>query len=243
MKRKSGENGSNSASNQQLPVQRLSIWPQAILVLFLQTPFFQAFTASGAFYFSILASTRGQKREGCGALIKTERFKHQGTVVLTDDQEAGRRSVWFLLHDWRGTAAQPAWYLRGRGWWRAGGVCYREPSVYVSVNVMSSQDQGSRRAATMEGRGGLVHCWEGAGRSTDLQLCRRWWIFYPSPSWRITNNMKGMIPAGGGIGAPESESESEVQKEPKWLRVLNQSWFSNRYNPERDKVGIRWIVQ
>lgn len=37
--------------------------------------------------------------------------------------------------------------------WRVAGVCYREPSVYVSVNVMSSQDQGSRRAATMEGGG------------------------------------------------------------------------------------------
>lgn len=38
-----------------------------------------------------------------------------------------------------------------------GGGCYREPSVYVSVNVTSSQDQGSRRAATMAGRGELVH--------------------------------------------------------------------------------------
>lgn len=39
------------------------------------------------------------------------------------------------------------------GW----GLGCREPSVYVSVNVMSSQDQGSRRAARMEGRGELVH--------------------------------------------------------------------------------------
>lgn len=59
-----------------------------------------------------------------------------------------------------------------------------EPSVYVSVNVMPSQDQGSRRAAKMKGMGGGgLYIAERAlvGRRT-FSCVDAGGFFYPSPS-------------------------------------------------------------
>lgn len=102
---------------------------------------------------------------GGGTLIKPERSKHRGTVVarrfppMIKKLEGEVCDFCSVIGEEPELSRPPTSGEGGGGGGGGGGeVGYREPSVYVSVNVMSSQDQGSRRAAAVEGgRGGLVH--------------------------------------------------------------------------------------
>lgn len=78
-------------------------------------------------------------------------------IVSSDDQEAGERSgcdaVPLLERNRGGGSRRFATAGHAR-------ECSRKPLVYVSVNVMSFQDHGSRRTARIKEvqGGGLVHC-------------------------------------------------------------------------------------
>lgn len=87
----------------------------------------------------------------------------------------------------------------------------------------------SRRAARIKGRGegALVHRWEGAGRSKDLQLSWHWWILCSSLSWRMKNNMECVMSVGQRKrGAEESVVFSSKMADS----VKNKKWRTWRYN-------------
>lgn len=140
--------------------------------------------APGTFFPILVPTQEKKRREQFNQMWENYTPGEDGcTIVLTDDQEAGKRGVWFCSVTGEELQLCPSVTLGHRR------ECYREPLVYVSVNVKSFQDHDSRQTAKIKGRGReggrggeLVHCSEGAGRSKDLQLC------YSSVSWRIRNN-------------------------------------------------------
>ena len=118
-----------------------------------------------------------------------------------------RRERVILRQYWRGTAALPVW---------TGGHGSDAESRWFMCLSMSSllriTVQGKQQGYGGQG-GELVHHWEGAGRSKDLQPCWRCWRFHSSVSWRMENNMKCMIPTGQG---EKCVNDSELTPEKVW---------------------------